>query len=209
MYKVFFNDRVVILTDEISAIDKATVDAFFPVSRKKALKLMMEEFEFNTDLRKIIIFTKEAKSLKKKFDVLYNPVDAAGGLVMNAEGKLLVIQRHGKWDLPKGHLEPGEDIEHCALREVSEECGISGMNIEKFITQTYHIYDIHGLPVQKRTHWYFMTYEGTETPVPQKSESITQARWIDKSEIPEIIGNTYPSLHELFSYYLERRIVSF
>ena len=209
MYKVFFNDRLTIITDEVSQEDKMSVDAFFPVSRKKTLKLMMEEFEFNTELKKIIIISNEVKNLKKKFDSIYTPVDAAGGLVMNAQGQLLVIYRNGKWDLPKGHVEPEENIEQCALREVSEECGITGMNIEKFISQTYHIYEIHGLPVQKRTNWFFMTYEGYETPTPQQSESISQVRWVDKTDIPEILANTYPSLYELFSYYLERRIVSF
>lgn len=209
MYKVFFNDRLTIITDEVSQEDKLSVDAFFPVSRKKTLKLMMEEFEFNTELKKIIIVSDEVKSLKKKFDSIYTPVDAAGGLVVNAQGQLLVIYRNGKWDLPKGHLETDESMEQCALREVSEECGISGMNVEKFITQTYHIYEIHGLPVQKRTSWFFMTYEGSEMPQPQQSESITQVKWVDKAEVRELLANTYPSLYDLFNYYLERRIVSF
>ena len=67
-------------------------------------------------------------------------VEAAGGLVFNKDGDILMIFRNGKWDLPKGKLEIGESIEECAIREVEEECGISGLIIEKKIKDTYNIY---------------------------------------------------------------------
>ncbi|MFM8758223.1 MAG: NUDIX domain-containing protein, partial [Methylophilaceae bacterium] len=43
---------------------------------------------------------------------------AAGGLVENELGQVLMIFRRGKWDLPKGKLDPNESIDECALREV-------------------------------------------------------------------------------------------
>lgn len=39
-------------------------------------------------------------------------------------GKMLLIQRNGRWDLPKGKVEPGETLLQAALREVEEETGI-------------------------------------------------------------------------------------
>ena len=49
---------------------------------------------------------------------------AAGGLVFNEDGDLLMIFRRGRWDLPKGKLDDGEQIEDCAVREVKEETGL-------------------------------------------------------------------------------------
>ena len=56
-------------------------------------------------------------------------VEAAGGLVYNKEDELLMIFRNGKWDLPKGKKEKGEEIESCAKREVQEECGVRNLEI--------------------------------------------------------------------------------
>ena len=65
----------------------------------------------------------------ESFCANYMLIEAAGGLVYNAKDQLLMIFRNGKWDLPKGKLEVGENIEQCAMREVEEECGISGLTI--------------------------------------------------------------------------------
>ncbi len=50
---------------------------------------------------------------------------ASGGLVVDAKGQvLLVVDRHGRWALPKGHQEKGERICETACREVAEETGV-------------------------------------------------------------------------------------
>ena len=53
-------------------------------------------------------------------------VDAAGLLLMTrAEPRKFLLMRHrDRWDLPKGHVEPGEGIREAALRETEEETGI-------------------------------------------------------------------------------------
>jgi ADP-ribose pyrophosphatase YjhB (NUDIX family) len=50
-------------------------------------------------------------------------VMAAGGLVENEHGEILLIYRKKHWDLPKGKLDAGETLEECAVREVEEETG--------------------------------------------------------------------------------------
>lgn len=57
-----------------------------------------------------------------------NP-DAASVAVID-KGRVLLIQRaqapySGMWTLPGGRLEPEEDAEACAIREVREELGLS------------------------------------------------------------------------------------
>jgi 8-oxo-dGTP pyrophosphatase MutT (NUDIX family) len=58
-------------------------------------------------------------------------IEAAGGLVLNERGNLLMIFRRGKWDLPKGKRDAGESIETCAVREVEEETGLVGVQLLK------------------------------------------------------------------------------
>jgi 8-oxo-dGTP diphosphatase len=53
----------------------------------------------------------------------------AAGAVVYREGPLFaVIHRPHRddWSLPKGKLDPGEDFETAAVREISEEIGVLG-----------------------------------------------------------------------------------
>ena len=52
-------------------------------------------------------------------------VRACGVLVMTDSPKRFLLMRHkDRWDLPKGHIDPGETDVECALREMNEETGI-------------------------------------------------------------------------------------
>jgi bis(5'-nucleosidyl)-tetraphosphatase len=46
------------------------------------------------------------------------------------ERAFLLMEHADRIDLPKGHMEPGEDETTCALRELEEETGISADEIE-------------------------------------------------------------------------------
>ena len=52
----------------------------------------------------------------------------AGCVVRDKDGKYLLVQEgnpkvYGLWNLPAGHVDRGETIEHAAIREVKEETG--------------------------------------------------------------------------------------
>jgi 8-oxo-dGTP diphosphatase len=53
-------------------------------------------------------------------------VHAAGGVVLDGEGRVVLVHRprYDDWTLPKGKLDPGESFEEAALREVEEETGL-------------------------------------------------------------------------------------
>lgn len=58
-------------------------------------------------------------------------VFAAGFLLMTRNPRRFLLMRHAdRWDVPKGHCEPGETTLECALRETEEETGLSRAEIE-------------------------------------------------------------------------------
>src|SRR3982751_4709214 len=48
---------------------------------------------------------------------------AAYGIVIK-DGKVLLSRQFGKYDLPGGGVDPGEDLKAAVIREVKEETGI-------------------------------------------------------------------------------------
>jgi 8-oxo-dGTP pyrophosphatase MutT (NUDIX family) len=134
----------------------------------------------------------------------YPLLKAAGGIVQNPKGDLLMILKRGKWDLPKGTLEPHEELEHCALREVEEECGVSGLQIVDFQAITHHTYvETDGIEYLKQTHWYAMTCDNCSTPQAQTEEDITQAVWATPQQVKENLQNAYGSIVELLTDYYQ------
>ncbi|HVM09317.1 MAG TPA: NUDIX domain-containing protein [Acidimicrobiales bacterium] len=49
--------------------------------------------------------------------------DAAGVVLSDASGRVLVLRRTNEVRLPKGHIEPDEDAVTAAVRELREESG--------------------------------------------------------------------------------------
>ena len=146
---------------------------------------------------------KNPNILFKKLISLYKIIKAAGGLVRNNKNEILFIYRLGKWDLPKGKIEKNEKIKDTAIREVEEECGISKLTILKRLPSTYHIYNLKGKSVLKKTYWYEMNCKDTKVPVPQIKEDITAVRWIDKLNLDDILPNAYPSINDLIINYID------
>jgi len=143
------------------------------------------------------ILTTESESEFNDFCASFEQVEAGGGLVRNAAGEYLLIRRKEMWDLPKGKREEGESIESCALREVEEETGLHNLKCGKLICTTHHTYDIYGPATIKHTYWFEMEYDGTETPVPQTEEEITEVIWADRKKALELMSESYLSIAEV------------
>lgn len=148
-----------------------------------------------------LVFTEEHNWQSFLADKLI--IEAAGGMVFNPKGELLMMLRRGQWDMPKGKLDEGETIEACALREVEEETGISNLKLIGLLQITYHTYLFNGKTVLKPSHWFKMEYSGAENLVPQTEEDITELRWVDKNEAAELAQKAFPSIREMIEkYYL-------
>ena len=128
--------------------------------------------------------------------VLNSLIQAAGGVVRNAENSILFIFRNEKWDLPKGKLDPGESFEMAAIREVEEECGFKSLMLGDFIQTTYHIYEEKERQILKVSKWYEMFSDETAL-TPQLEEGITELRWVSPDSKGEVLKNTYPNIELL------------
>ena len=197
MYKVFFNDRTIYLDDSLPDMTQVGKDYVCAFENVTDLKPQVRQFLHPGKTGNLYIFHDDQDSLFRTFSQCFSLIHAAGGLVRNAKGQLLVIFRRGKWDLPKGKAEKGESMEQTALREVGEECGLEGIELREFYRSTYHIYENSGTYILKKTDWYSMLYAGSEVPKPQTREDITEVRWIGPGELDEICSNTYLSIQEI------------
>jgi len=125
--------------------------------------------------------------IKSKFKII-----KAGGGVVYKDGKVLMIHRLGKWDLPKGKIEGGETFRMGAQREVQEECNVSVAVLDKVCT-TWHTYTTGEKSILKKTVWYQMECLDDSKMKPQLDEGIDEVRWMNKKEIGVAKYNAYQS----------------
>lgn len=151
----------------------------------------------------VIIHDISDTALKELLEQEFETIEASGGLVINPNNDLLMIFRRGFWDLPKGKIDSGETVEDAAIREVKEETGLEFLEIEKFLTSTYHYYEHDGKKILKKTYWYKMTTPSTSSLTPQIEEDIMLAKWAKPNEVTILIKNTYSTIQFLLQkYYL-------
>jgi len=191
MKKIYFGERYIALTSEAGG--NAT-----PFTNISNLKKLIDSFSADSNIASIVVSHGDEDELLKQFTSLFHPIDAAGGLIENANGQYLIIDRRGYIDLPKGKKEKGESDEENALREVGEETGISCVRITSHLTNTYHTYPLNDEVALKCTHWYRMKVDGCPMLTPQTEEDIASAQWVDSKQLAELSDKTYASLKEVF-----------
>ncbi len=201
-YKIYFGDSPLFLTDQLDAemqdIMHHDDGVFMDELSNAAVKSMIHEMK---DPRRHagVFYHEQLDQLQKAFWKHFTIIKAGGGLVKNDQGKLLMILRRGKWDLPKGKLDPGETLEQCALREVEEETGISQLEILSQAGITFHVYDEYGKHILKESYWYHMRAKGDQTPVAQAEEQITDITWASEDEVESNLRNSFPLIRDLLA----------
>jgi 8-oxo-dGTP pyrophosphatase MutT (NUDIX family) len=105
-------------------------------------------------------------------------IRAAGGVVVDDRGRVAVVHRprHGDWSLPKGKLDPGEDSETAALREIEEECGLRCALEEELPATEYRV---GGTP--KRVRWWRMRVLEDLGPE-HTDDEVDELRWATPAE---------------------------
>jgi 8-oxo-dGTP pyrophosphatase MutT (NUDIX family) len=193
MYKVFVNDKPLFLTNEIS---KETNFQLFLLESVDIEQLIIKIFQ--NKVQKAYLYHPDEKEIMKTLKSKIPVSKAGGGLVYNKKGEVLFIFRGGKWDLPKGGTEKGEEIEDTAMREVEEETGVNKLRITKKLQKTYHVFRRNGTYRLKITHWFEMQSDFEGIPVGQIEEGIEKAVWLHPSEMQNVLKNSYENIKLLF-----------
>jgi len=116
---------------------------------------------------------------------------SAGGVVFRRGGEepvfLLIRDSYRNWGFPKGHLKDGEAPEGAAVREVSEETGLTSLTLRSAIEIIDWHFRFRGRQIHKVCHFFLMETGETRTK-PQRSEGITACRWAPYDEAARLIS---------------------
>lgn len=189
-HTVYFADKTVIFTTKTPGEEwySFTAEDNEGISRAKITKILESH-------NKVALIVADPDEAFAAFKQELTPVEAAGGVVVNGRGEWLMIRRHGRWDLPKGHLEKGETLAECAVREIEEETGVRG-SIVRPLCSTLHAYFF---PKNQRwelkcTNWYKLNFISGKSLTPQIEEGIEQAVWCSPSEVTKNLKDAYPTI---------------
>ena len=192
MYKIFVGDKPIILTTVVEQETNFKNYLLNTVNIGKVIK------ELNTTkLEEVRLIHKNGEKLLKKFLKKLPNVLAGGGKVYNGNNEILFIYRNDKWDLPKGKIEGNESIEKTAIREVTEDTGVAGLEITKPLETTYHIFKRNGNHKIKVTYWFEMKTSFEGNLYAQEEEGITKVEWLNQERVFDALTNSYANIKGL------------
>lgn len=126
-----------------------------------------------------------------------NKVAITALLLLTKDDKVLVTRRYntgyedGKYALPGGHVEKGEEIREAAIREAYEELGIT---IDK---KDLEVQNVFNRKIKEDAYVDFIlkcnTWQGDVQN--KEKDKCDELKWINKNNIPE---NIIPFVKELF-----------
>lgn len=136
-------------------------------------------------------------------DLPYRP--CAGFMLVNHESLVFVGERidkraHGFWQMPQGGIDPGEDPETAALRELEEETGVRSSQVEIIAagSKTFK-YDLppellgriwKGRYRGQEQHWYLGRFTGSDADIDLNAHhqaEFQSFRWVSVHELPKLI----------------------
>ncbi len=200
MYKVFFNESFLgfTLKDEVDSKNDAAV---MPYQSFDQIENWLSNAEKSAKPVNIILIHSHPKKIWKEFKKHFKFIEAAGGLVKNKKNEYLFIYKKGKWDLPKGKIDKGEQPIETALREIHEETGLNKIEIVNEILNTYHIYRYKEKLILKKTYWFLINNNGPDDLILQTEEHIEKASWFEILKLSPILANSYGSINDVFEIY--------
>jgi 8-oxo-dGTP diphosphatase len=112
-------------------------------------------------------------------------VQAAGGVVVRADGRVAVVHRprYDDWSLPKGKLDAGEGFEAAALREVEEETGVRARIVGELPSVRY----VDNKGRDKLVRWFRMELDG-EPGAFASNDEVDDLRWLTPAEARALVS---------------------
>ncbi len=111
-------------------------------------------------------------------------VNVAAYLLLEKDGKFLFLKRQntgyrdGDYGMPSGHLEDGESLDECIIRETKEEIGIDVKDVEMMVV--VHTHDDYLDFMFKATEWDGEIQNCEE-------EKCAEMKWFGLDELPDNI----------------------
>lgn len=85
------------------------------------------------------------------------------------------------WSLPKGHVEQGETIEQAALREVTEETGLTAAIVAPLGIIDFW-FAVEDRRIHKTVHHYLMRYETGD--ICDEDQEVVDVAWVGIDDVP-------------------------
>jgi 8-oxo-dGTP pyrophosphatase MutT (NUDIX family) len=196
--RIFIKTKAVIFTGNMAVSLKGKGKQIHEYAGMKELLAAFSEFTKSKNKSTLYIHSKEDHNkLFKAFVSRFTLTLAAGGAVISENGEVLMIRRHGRWDLPKGKKNKNENKKEAAIREVAEETGIGNPMIRGKIQTTYHFYGRKGRLYIKKTRWYLMQAPTSASLNPARKEGISNVKWFPLDKACKKRRESYRSVAEV------------
>lgn len=145
-----------------------------------------------------------------KANLPYRP--CAGIMLLNADGQAFAGQRIDTtmeaWQMPQGGIDPGEDAQTAALRELGEEIGVGPEHVELIAAAPGEFfYDLPDALIGKawkgkwrgqRQKWFLYRFLGEDTDIDLATPhpEFMSWRWVDPLDLPGLIVPFKRQLYE-------------
>jgi putative (di)nucleoside polyphosphate hydrolase len=144
-----------------------------------------------------------AKVMSKPDPSLYRP--CVGTMLVNHAGLAFVGKRIDTkegdwWQMPQGGIDPGEDPQEAAFRELWEETGAKAQHVSPLARLEQEVfYDLPpelkgklwgGKYIGQRQAWYLMHFTGTDSDIDLEAHEhpeFSAWKWVDPDLLPDLI----------------------
>jgi len=140
----------------------------------------------------------------------YRP--CAGVMLINRDGRVFVGQRIDNtleaWQMPQGGIDPGEDAQAAAVRELGEETGVSADKVTLIAEAPDEL--LYDLPPEligkvwkgkyrgQRQRWFLFRFDGEDSDIhiDTAHPEFRAWRWAEPADLPRLIVPFKRALYE-------------